>query len=187
MPYEVELKFPLTDPAALSSRLAAMGASALREEDHRDVYFAHPSRSFQETDEALRLRHIGQTNRITYKGPKVDATSKTRIEVEAQLADGPETAAAMTEILKRIGFHPVAEVGKRRQEMRLKYRGRNVAVALDQVDQVGLFAELETMAEELDVPAARQTLEALAQELGLEGSIRTSYLEMLLEKRSGQN
>ena len=123
-------------------------------------------------------------SRIKRQRRLMRAADDGAISLEAQLADGPEAADAMAEILERLGFHPVAEVSKRRQEMRLKYRGRDVAVALDDVDQVGLFAELETIAEEADVPSARQTLESLAQELGLEGSIRTSYLEMLLEKRS---
>jgi adenylate cyclase class 2 len=184
MAYEVELKFPLSDPARLRAKLDAVGASPPREEVHRDLYFAHPARSFPDTDEALRLRHVGETNRITYKGPKIDAASKTRIEVEARLADGVETAAAMAEVLQRLGFRPVAEVRKLRQERSLSYRGRDVVVTADDVEQVGSFAELETIAEEGDVTAARQVLEALAQELGLEGSIRTSYLEMLLEKKS---
>lgn len=183
MPYEVELKFRLADPDTLRARLAELAVSAPREERHRDVYFAHPARRFEQTDEALRVRYVDDTARITYKGPKIDATSKTRIEVESRLADGCEAAAAISEILQALGFRPVAEVRKRRTVVSLLYRGREVVVTLDDVAELGWFAELETAADEADVPAARAVLESLAKELGLKSSIRTSYLELLLATR----
>ena len=70
-----------------------------------DRYFAHPSRDFARTDEALRLRRIGEFNFITYKGPKLDATTKTRREIEIGLADGQQAATDAAELLAAIGFH----------------------------------------------------------------------------------
>ena len=89
MPYEVELKFPVADPQSLANKLTAMGATILPAQEEVDLYFAHPSRDFVQTDEALRLRRKGDANCITYKGPKIDATTKTRREIELPLTSGP--------------------------------------------------------------------------------------------------
>ena len=60
-----------------------------------DQYFAHPARDFAQTDEALRLRRVGKQNFITYKGSKIDATTKTRREIELPLAPGEEARRPM--------------------------------------------------------------------------------------------
>ena len=44
-----------------------------------------PCRDFAQTDEALRIRTVGDTSFVTYKGPKLDATTKTRRELELPL------------------------------------------------------------------------------------------------------
>ena len=81
-----------------------------------DVYFAHPARDFAQTDEALRLRRKGDANCITYKGPKIDATTKTRREIELPLAPGPESLASWTALLEAVGFRPAGEVRKSRRK-----------------------------------------------------------------------
>jgi len=70
----------------------------------------------------------------------------------------------------------------RRRRGELRYRGQRVQVAWDQVDRLGQFVELEIACQEHQIDAARATLLALADELALPQSIRTSYLEMLLQK-----
>ncbi len=86
MPYEVEMKFPAADLAELESRLAGLGATIAAPQSEVDVYFAHPARDFAKTDEALRIRRKGSLNFITYKGPKIDAATKTRREIELPLS-----------------------------------------------------------------------------------------------------
>ena len=93
MPIEVEQKYRLADRASFEARLAALHPSPARTVSQVDRYFAHPGRDFARTDEALRLRRVGELNYITYKGPKLDATTKTRREVEIPLADGEAAAA----------------------------------------------------------------------------------------------
>ena len=72
MKYEVEQKFQLADPAAIESRLQALGVVAREPVEQHDTYFAHPARDFSKTDEALRLRRVGSERYITYKGPKIE-------------------------------------------------------------------------------------------------------------------
>ena len=136
-------------------------------------------RDFAQTDEALRLRRKGDANYITYKGPKIDATTKTRREIELPLAPGPESLASWTALLEAVDFRPVAEVRKSRRKAAVACQGRQVEASLDEVDGVGTFVEFELVVEESDVDAARACIQSLAQSLGLTQGERRSYLELL--------
>lgn len=185
MAIEVEQKFRVHDVADLRRRLQALGAEQRETAEQADRYFAHPSRDFAQTDEALRLRRIGEFNFITYKGPKLDATTKTRREIEIALADGRLAAADAADLLSAIGFAMVAEVCKRRQDFSVTWQGQAIGVSLDQVAELGDFVELEIVTSAAGVDRARQSLASLAAELDLRNGERRSYLELLLESRSG--
>jgi adenylate cyclase class 2 len=182
MKLEVEMKFPVADMGALEARLAALGATVSEPQAEVDLYFAHPARDFAKTDEALRVRRKGRSNVLTYKGPKIDATTKTRREVELPLQPDEESAAAWVGLLQTLDFTPVAEVRKSRRKATVAWQGRRVEASLDEVDRLGTFAELELVVEENDLEPAKACIVSLAEALGLRGSERRSYLEMLLEK-----
>jgi adenylate cyclase class 2 len=129
---------------------------------------------------------------ITWKGPRIDAATKTRREIELPLANwlpkggdsanpAVSTIAHWTELLEALGFRPVATVAKRRQPARVHWQGMEVDVAIDSVADVGEYLELELQASEAEVPQARACLESLARELGCGKPERRSYLELLLE------
>src|SRR5262245_59361130 len=109
------MKFPVADFAALETRLAAWGARADAPRQDADHYFNAPDRDFARTDEALRLRRTGDANFVTYKGPKRDAQTKTRTEIEVPLAGGDEAAGQFARLLTSLGYRPVAVVRKRRR------------------------------------------------------------------------
>src|SRR5713101_1368811 len=109
---EVEMKFPIRDFAAVESRLAGADARQLSTRQDIDQYFNAPDRDFARTDEALRIRGIGSANFVTYKGPKRDAQTKTRTEIEVPLAEGAATAEAFAKLLTHLGYRPVAVVQK---------------------------------------------------------------------------
>jgi len=180
--YEVEQKFPVADLAALEEKLVSLGAATGDPVRQLDRYFAHPSRDFSVTDEALRIRRIGQHNWVTYKGPKIDTTTKTRREIELPLPKGDAGAAGFADLLSALGFTFVADVRKTRRHANLTRRGRPIEIALDEVDDLGTFVELELAAGEADLDDARRALAELAAELGLKNSERRSYLELLLER-----
>ncbi len=182
MKYEVEQKFPVADMAALEAALAAMGATISQPHREVDLYFGHPARDFARTDEALRVRRKGRSNFITYKGPKLDKTTKTRQEIELPLGPGKESIDAWGELLEALGFRPVGEVRKFRRKAAIAWQGRRVEGSLDEVEQLGTFAELELVVEADGVEDAKACIASLAEKLGLTGSERRSYLE-LLEKR----
>lgn len=177
---EVEMKFPVHDFINLLQRLRAAGAEPGETVEEADHYFNAPDRDFARTDEALRLRRIGLANRVTYKGPKRDALTKTRTEIEIALADGDRAAADFLQLLTSLGYRPVAVVRKRRQLWQVQRPGFPLEVCLDEVAGLGRFAELEILADDNQLDAARTVLLQTAQELGLDNSERRSYLEMIL-------
>ena len=182
---EIEVKYAEADFADLERRLAAWGAREAAPRDDADHYFNAPDRDFAVTDEALRLRRIGPKTFVTYKGPKRDALTKTRAEIEVPLADGDEAAADFARLLTHLGYRPVAVVRKRRRAFRLERGGFPVEITLDDVEGVGRFAELEIQAPEEQLDAARRVLLDAASELGLIAGERRSYLELLLATRQG--
>jgi adenylate cyclase class 2 len=180
---EVEVKYPVADFAPLEARLREWGARPSEPLHEADHYFNAPDRDFARTDEALRLRRIGSDNRVTYKGPKCDAQTKTRTEIEVPLAEGDAAAADFTRLLTHLGYRAVAVVRKQRRILSLERDGFDLEVCLDEVDEVGRFAEVEILAPEEQLPAARAVLLQVAGELGLSAPERRSYLEMLLAGR----
>jgi adenylate cyclase class 2 len=176
MSLEVEQKFRVSDHADIITRLAQLGATSHEQFEQRDTYYAHPARNFAATDEALRIRRVGEQSFITYKGPKLDATTKTRREIELPIAF-PEQFG---ELLAALGFSPVADVVKLRRVMRIEQSRFTVEVALDKINGLGNFVELEVTAETAGLDAARAQIAQLAGELGLTDNERRSYLELLL-------
>jgi adenylate cyclase class 2 len=187
--YEVEIKFPVADPAAVEARLIALAARFRDPVEQADSYFAHPCRDFARTDEALRLRRDGDDVKITWKGPRIDTATKTRREIELDLgvaaAGDPRppadaTLLDWTQLLEALGFRSVLTVKKRRRPARVPWQGAEVDVAVDSVAGLGDYLELELLARPGEVPQARAILESLARELGCTNPERRSYLELLL-------
>ena len=126
--YEVELKFPLIDGDSFVRRLAERGAKPGPSADQCDLYFNHPSRDFERTDEAFRIRTVNDRHLVTYKGPVVDSQIKTRREIEVPLA-GADAFEKFAEMLRLLGVRPVREVRKHRQTYHLKWQEREFEIA----------------------------------------------------------
>lgn len=180
--YEVEQKHAVNDVSALRARLAERSVVLQPAEWQSDRYFAHPARDFAATDEALRIRTVGDRSFVTYKGPKLDTTTKTRRELELPLGDGDSDGSQFAELLMLLGFRPVATVCKQRRAFHIEHRGRRVQGALDEVDGLGTFIELELVADEATLPETQQCVCELAAELGLGPTERRGYLQMLLKR-----
>jgi adenylate cyclase class 2 len=183
MGFEVELKFRVEDHGGVTRLLAQRGVLAGPPTAQDDIYLSHPARDFAQTDEALRLRRDGESNHVTYKGPKHGGPTKTREELEIGFSDGPEARADFLTLFDRLGFRAILDVRKTRLTFRLLHGGRPMTVALDRVDGLGSFAEVETIAlSDGDLPAAQAAVLELAAVLGLTDIERRSYLRMALER-----
>jgi adenylate cyclase class 2 len=176
--YEVELKLR-ADHESLRERLDDVGADRIEHRRQTDTYYDAPHRSFAETDEALRIRREEPADgdavtKLTYKGPLVEAASKTREEHET-IVDDDE---AVQGVLAGLGFEPAAVVAKDRTYFSFE----EYTVVLDAVDGLGEFVEIEREVPEAEVEAARNEAIDLLERLGLDPDeqIRTSYLGLLL-------
>ena len=174
--YEVEVKVP-ADIEVVAERLDELGAEQVDTVIQTDTYYDAPHRDFAETDEAFRVRREtrkGVTNaKVTYKGPLLEAASKSRKEFETGVEDGDDIDA----IVQHLGFEPAATVRKNRRV----YEVREYDVTLDAVDDVGEFIEVERETDG-DIEPVREGVYEVLQDLGLNPSDqqRTSYLGMLL-------
>jgi len=184
MQWEVEQKFAISNPAATQQALVAAGIQWDEDLSQADSYWNHPARDFAATDEALRLRQVGEQNFITYKGPRLDRTTKTRRELEVPLADGTQTREQFGQVLAVLGFRPVATVRKLRRAGTLAWQGQTVHVAWDEVQDLGKFVELEIVTGDAGLAAAKSAVQSLAQHLDLKQHEHRSYLELLLAKNS---
>ena len=178
MPYEVELKYAVTDKAKLLEELGLFGLHFGDAVEEHDIFYQHPVKDYAATDECLRIRHRSGKYRITYKGPKVDHETKTRCEIELPLTDDDKTAEQWDALLQAIGFRAVAELRKTRRTTGLFYQEQKYVLTLDHLDGLGDFIELETITEQDRLDDARKRIQSLAVTLGLSDLISRSYLEL---------
>ncbi|MDO4557533.1 MAG: CYTH domain-containing protein, partial [Planctomycetia bacterium] len=125
-------------------------------------------------DEALRLRRRtsdrGTEAFLTYKGPKIDPTTKTRREIDLPLgisggssvgeSDIGKLIGKWTDLLESLGYRAVGDVRKIRGKTHIVWRGTRVEVSLDTLPQLrergasGIFCELEILVPEMSVDTA---------------------------------
>jgi adenylate cyclase class 2 len=175
---EVEIKFPATDMLVFEQHLLERQAKFLIERQESDEYFNAPDRDFGQTDEALRIRRVGDAVKLTYKGPKRDPLTKTRTEIEVALSGSGQGAQALAQILSALKYRSSGLVHKRRRVYQLRVAGFEAEISLDSVTGLGDFVEIEIVVEEAQVDAARKELLDLARQLGLNSPERRSYLEL---------
>ena len=181
---EVEQKFRIHDKDKLIDQLAHLGAIRGEPVEQHDYYFAHPVRNFAETDEALRIRRNGTDNRITYKGPKRATVSKVRQEIELGFESGESTFEQLAEILELLGLEQVRTIKKRRTPYTYPHHQHSFEITIDEVQELGTFAEIELLAEEDQLALAEAAIIELAKTLGLSNQIRLSYLGMLMDRET---
>ncbi len=178
MPIEIEAKAYADDLQDIEKKILSMGAKLAWQGEQKDTYYNHPSRDFATTDEALRVREEESRVILTYKGPKIDKLTKTREEIKVKV----ENMASIKEILMKLGFKEVGVVKKHRK----KYILDKFKICLDDVDNLGEFAEVEALSypekSNDDVRAQRDDILKVFDELGIKEMERRSYLELLLAK-----
>ncbi|MBS1263429.1 MAG: hypothetical protein MAG715_00610 [Methanonatronarchaeales archaeon] len=165
---EIEVKAEATDELLRNVRERG---ERIFEKKQVDMYYAHPCWDFGETDEALRVREEDGSLLLAYKGPKIDAESKSRLEVETPA--GVEVA----EVLERLGFEPLPAVVKRRAVFEVE----GFTVTVDRVEGLPVYVEAETGGPEEELEYLRDRLRELLVDMGAERFERRSYLELLFE------
>jgi len=175
---EIELKVQVDTLGPIREQLNKRNAQFSGRIHEHDIYYNAPHRDFGTTDEALRVRYTNDHAVITYKGAK---RAKYGLKAREELNTAVESGEVFEQILVRLGFVKTAEVNKWREN----YRLGTAAISLDSVDELGTFVEIEVMTD-LNGPDATNQINTLAKEMGIVGEpILTSYLELLLSKRTG--
>lgn len=186
MQFEVEKKFWIKDEEEVAAKMTELGIELEAPIEQIDKYFSHPQRNFEKTDEALRLRSIGSRNFITYKGARIDDTTKTRRELELPLHEGDQHCDDFVELLTLLGFEPVMTVRKFRRKGDYKWQGFAVEICVDEIDQLGQFIELEITSDLKNLEQTKAALLSLADRLELDRPEKRSYLELLMSQLGPQ-
>lgn len=177
---EVEVKAKINDFNKIKKKLNELNAIKLKSEFQMDLYFNSPIVDYAKTDEALRIRKTESNDEtnifITYKGPKLDKTSKTRKEIEMKI----ENENKAKDILESIGFKEVKTVEKNREY----YEYKEFEICLDSAKGLDYYMEIELSLEEnSNYENAQNKIFQLFKILGIEsGFERRSYLELLENK-----
>ena len=182
--YEIEIKLPILDRNTVKNKLIQLGFVAAEHIRECDMYYNSAYHDVKERGEALRIRkstdlRTGKTTaQINFKGKKIDQVSMSRQEYETVVEDGE----SMEQILKALGFSPVAGVQKKRTYLKRE----EMTACLDQVDGLGDFLELEVIDKEEKFREIHlKNMSHLLAQLGLsmEDTVTTSYLGMLMGER----
>jgi adenylate cyclase class 2 len=186
---EIEIKVKISSIELLEKTLTKAGAKFDCDLVHEDYYYEKPAKlgSFARSDEALRLRVSRNVTArkeeafVTYKGPKVDTTTKTREEIDVGVAD----AGKMRALLRALGYKELIVMKK----VRKKFHHGDIEILLDRVE--GLpdpYMEVEIVAENAGLlDATREKLFTFLESIGISRSAseRLSYLELFLQARGG--
>jgi adenylate cyclase class 2 len=173
---EIELKVRVDSLDPIRQNLNDRHAEFRGKQHEHDIYYNAPHRDFSSTDEALRVRYTDGPALVTYKGKKL---REYGLKAREELNTAVESGEVFEQILNRLGFTKTAEVNKWRENYRLE----NASFALDLVDGLGTFVEIEIMTETNGAEAPGQ-IQKFAKEMGIFGEpILASYLELLLSTR----
>jgi adenylate cyclase class 2 len=144
---EIELKFPVSDPAALQNLLPQLGfhLETPRTFEQNTLYDT-PSRDLRARTEILRIRQYGPLWTVTHKrttrpGDIAEPSRyKVRIETETAVADGP----ALGHIFESLGYVPAFTYEKYRTEWSALDPATNSTphLVIDETP-IGTYAELE--------------------------------------------
>ncbi len=178
---EVEIKLQITPPEAFKVRqlLVGRGASAVH---HIDTYFDTPDGAFstkEPIEEWLSCRQRGGRTHLNHKKFTygADGIAMDCAEVDVTVSS-PEGAAGL---LQALGFRELVTVSKERLEALVD----DVLVALDKVDNLGQFVELEATQPHGDYRKTREYLFEVASSLGIsQGRIDNRGYPYQLVRRS---
>ncbi|MFW9988747.1 MAG: class IV adenylate cyclase [Candidatus Odinarchaeota archaeon] len=192
---EVEIKVRILDPEAIRNNFRQKGGIYKLSLEHEDIYFNMPEglRDFKESDEALRLRKSISFNKtddsiekktsyyLTYKGKKLDNSTKTREEIEIKVEDIEKTK----KLLKILGFQEILTIKKERELYEFKFKTYRIEALIDYISTLKqYFIEVECLLEASDnYESSRDVLFEFLNLFGIkkEESIRKSYLELIMD------
>lgn len=154
---EIEAKLKVDSLQEVEQKLRAISAEFVAEQVQSDYHFDDADGTLARGDKCLRLRRqtTGRQERyfLTYKGPKEKSSVKKRREIEVEVSDGE----SVRNLLASLGYRGAIVVQKNRR----LWRVGDCEVALDRLDLLGEYVEIEGPNEE--------KIAAVQDKLGLSG------------------
>ncbi len=193
---EVEIKVRILDPNIIKNKFEENKGVYKLSLLHEDTYFNMPKglRDFKKTDEALRLRKSIEFNKkeltieqrinhyITYKGKKLDNSTKTREEIDIKIED----INRMKNLLRELGFQEILTIKKERDLYEFEFKSFHIEALIDYLPILDQhFIEVECLLKTSEnIEASKEVLFNFLSLFGIknEESIRQSYLELIADK-----
>ncbi|MHA1871767.1 MAG: class IV adenylate cyclase, partial [Promethearchaeota archaeon] len=118
---------------------------------------------------------------LTYKGPRIDKETKSRLEHVCHIVEPDK----MELILEKLGFINAITINKHRILYTMDYKEKHVEIVADKIEYLdGYFAEFEI---QIDNPEEQEDAKNIMFELldllgySKNASMKISYLELVLE------
>ena len=144
--YEIEQKYRIKNPAEIRRKLQFLKAKRISCGIEHDRLYDWNG-LLQSRKSILRLRRDSRgKGLLTFKGPRLKAKYKKRIEVQT-----PVDYSGMLKILATLGFRVVVSYKKRREE----YKLGSSHITLDFLQGIGWFVEIESSPKEIQRIALR--------------------------------
>lgn len=160
MEVESKVKLDSSELDALLTELAGLGVHLGDIEQQKDVYFK--AQGFRDRvqgpgDYLIRLRYTDGKTVLNMK----HLTTQDGVwnEVETPVQEG----SVVEEIITEIGAEPAVTVTKKRRMT----RAAGLEIIIDEIEELGTFLELSVEGDNLDVTAARQTINDFLKKLGV--------------------
>jgi len=167
---EIEVKFEIEDIEIIKHKIESIGARYEGMYSQIDIWIDTLEGTLEGRGCGLRLR---------LQGEEVTLTLKEKLVVGELVREGEEYEVGVDnfdktkEILEKLGFQEKLSYQKEREEWVIE----NVSIVLDNVENLGVFLELE---------GAKENIEEVIKKLGLEKAQRiTEHYGQIYEKRVG--
>lgn len=181
---EIEIKLSITESQFLDlQKKMEKEAEFIKKVNQKDTYFSPAQEDyFISKDKCLRIREDKNINKLNYKQIFFGETDlETYIkEIEVSVDD----VKKMEDILQCLQIKKVLVVDKKRIEFRYK---KNYLVALDNIENLGCYIELEFNGRNTSIAEANRKLYTLAEELNLDISKQNKegYSNLMYKKIFG--
>jgi predicted adenylyl cyclase CyaB len=162
----IEIKARVADPAALEARVADLGAEAAWTHRQRDVFFHVP-------EGYLKLRVVeGEPGELIAYVRAAGTDPRPSDYDIARVEDSARLEAVLT---RALGVRGVVVKTRR------LFLWRHTRIHLDEVEGLGMFMELETVAKDIALEAAEAEAREAIQRLALDPAdfLDRPYLELL--------
>lgn len=178
---EHEKKYYANNTSSLLKTLKDLGFTKIGTKKQKDTYYSRPDIDFMQTVECLRIREEDQNIEITYKPPTSQSMKLASAiwKEETNLTVNKDEAESAYQLLGALGCPILCVVDK----TRTTYKKGQLTVAIDHIENLGDFIEIEILAKKAD-SSLTAAIENLANKLNLPGEsvVTKPYRDLIMEQ-----